>query len=203
MADVYNLQTLLRSLADNTQGESVTVRDLLGAVGRRSYGPILLLLGFIAISPLTIIPGANWLVALIILIISLQILIGREYPWVPKRFLDFEFKRKHLTDGIERGEKYARHVDRWLKPRFIFLTEPPFAQLIALICIGAALISFPLGLILFGPVLPGLAVLLFGLGLAARDGLVIALSGAALAGSFALMLRVIPRVIELFGAILA
>ncbi|NBC20767.1 MAG: exopolysaccharide biosynthesis protein [Alphaproteobacteria bacterium] len=203
MADVYNLQTLLRSLAENTQGESVTVRDLLGAVGRRSYGPILLLLGFIAISPLTIIPGANWLVALIILIISLQILIGREFPWVPRRIQDFEFKRKYLTDGIETGEKYARHIDRWLKPRFTFLTEPPFAQLIALICIGAALISFPLGLIVLGPFLPGLAVLLFGLGLAARDGLVIALSGAALAGSVMLMFRVIPRIIEIFSAILA
>ncbi len=203
MTEVHNLQSLLHSLGENTQGETVSVRDLLSAVGRRSYGPILLLLGFISISPLTIIPGANWLVALVILIIAVQILFGRAYPWVPRRALEFTFKRKYLVDGIENAQKYARPIDRWLKPRFIFLTEPPFMQLVALICIGAALITFPLGLIMFGPVLPGLAVLLFGLGVAARDGLVIALSAAALAGAIALMFRFVPRIIELFGAIIA
>ncbi|MEE9380393.1 MAG: exopolysaccharide biosynthesis protein, partial [Hyphomonadaceae bacterium] len=69
MRQVNNLHSLMRSLVVNTDGERVTVRDLLNAVGRRSYGPILLLLGFIGISPLSIVPGANWLVALLTLII--------------------------------------------------------------------------------------------------------------------------------------
>ena len=67
MAEVRNLRTLLQSLCSGTEGETVSVTDLLNAVGRRSYGPVILLLGFIAISPLTIIPGANVLVALITL----------------------------------------------------------------------------------------------------------------------------------------
>ena len=58
MATVNNLSSLLHSLETNTEGDKVTVRAMLNAVGRRSYGPILLLLGFLALSPLTIIPGA-------------------------------------------------------------------------------------------------------------------------------------------------
>ncbi len=201
MTKVHNLQSLLRSLADKTQGETVSVRDLLSAVGRRSYGPILLLLGFISISPLTIIPGANWLVALVILIISLQILIGRTFPWVPRRALEFEFERKFLVDGIAAAEKYVRPVDSFLKPRFIFLTEPPFAQLIALVCIGAALLTFPLGLFPFGPVLPGLAVLLFGLGLTARDGVLLMLAAGALFAAGMITIRVLPRVINQLSGI--
>ncbi|MCF6329705.1 MAG: exopolysaccharide biosynthesis protein, partial [Henriciella sp.] len=49
MRQVNNLHSLLRSLCNKTEGESVSIRDLLNAVGRRSYGPVLLLLGFIAI----------------------------------------------------------------------------------------------------------------------------------------------------------
>ncbi len=186
---VRNLRTLLESLCEQTDGETVTVEDLLQAVGRRSYGPILLLLGFVSISPLTIVPGANWLVALVILVVAAQIILGRSYPWVPRRALDFSFQRKFLVQGVEASAKTADIVDRFVKPRFIFLTEPPFVQLVALVCVAAALITFPLGLVPFGPVLPGFTVLLFGLGLTARDGIVLMLAGGALAGAVLILLR--------------
>lgn len=200
MTQVRNLQSLLTSLGDNTDGDVVTVRDLLNAVGRRSYGPILLLLGFVSISPLTIIPGANWAVALVILVISGQILIGRDYPWVPRTALDFEMKREHLKEGIRIAGKYAAQVDRFLKPRLTILTAPPFAQLVALICIGAALVSFPLGFVPLGPVLPGLAVLFFGLGLTARDGLVILLAAASLVAATLLLIRLWGRISAVISA---
>ena len=186
MATVNNLESLLASLTDCTSGDDVTVRDLLDAVGRRSYGPILLLLGFIAVTPLTIIPGTSWLVALI----AGQIVIGRKFPWVPRRVLDVSFPRSALVAGVEQTRKYVRPVDRVLKPRLAFLSGPPFVALAALVCVAAALVTFPLGLIPFGPVLPGLTVLLFGLGLTARDGFVLVAAGAGLAGAVWLLLRV-------------
>ena len=200
---VNNLESLMTNLCESTQGEMVTIRDLLDAVGRRSYGPILLLLGFISVSPLTLIPGATWLVALVTLLISLQIVVGKKFPWVPRRFLDFQFKRKHLVDGVSAGRKYAQMIDQYLKPRLTILTAPLFAQLIALICVAASLITIPLGLFPFGPVLPGLTILLFGLGLTARDGVFLLLAGAALTGAVLILIRVLPRVIStaqgLFG----
>lgn len=199
MTKVNNLSSLLSSLMEETSGDVVTARDMLNAVGRRSYGPILLLLGFIAISPLTIIPGATWLVALLILLISVQIVIGMRYPWVPRRLLDFEFRREDLLKGVEMSEGYVRRIDAVLRPRLTFLTDPPFAQLIALVCIGAALISFPLGFIPFAPLLPGIAVLLFGLGLTARDGFVLVAAGLSLLGAVLLLLRLWSRVAGVLG----
>lgn len=190
MAKVNNLESLLASLSEQTAGEDVSVREMLNAVGRRSYGPILLLLGFIAISPLTIIPGTSWLVALIILLIAGQIVLGRAFPWVPKRVLDISFPRSALVSGVDHARKYARPVDKVLKPRLAFLSRTPFIGLSALVCIAAALVTFPLGLIPFGPVLPGLTVLLFGLGLTARDGFVLIAAGLGLAGAVYLLLRV-------------
>ena len=187
---VNNLESLLQSLCSNTSGETVTVGDMLDAIGRRSYGPILLLLGFIAISPLTLIPGGNWLVALITLLIAGQILFGKRFPWVPGRMQRIKFPRQALLNGAETLYPYARFVDRYLKPRLVFLTDPPFVQLVALVCIGAALITFPLGLLPLGPVIPGLTILLFGLALTARDGFVLVMAGALLALGVILLLRV-------------
>ncbi|MEL6415408.1 MAG: exopolysaccharide biosynthesis protein, partial [Pseudomonadota bacterium] len=163
MTQVRNLRTLLQSLCSETEGETVSVGDLMNAVGRRSYGPVILLLGFIAISPLTIIPGASVLVAVITLIFTLQMVFGRPYPWIPKKALEFSFPRKHMVAGVAMADKYVVQVDRFLKPRFGFLTRPPFVNLVALACVGAALVTLPLSFIPFGPVIPSLAILLFGL----------------------------------------
>jgi len=189
MENVHNLQSLLKSLCTQTTGEIVSVGDLLNAVGRRSYGPVILLLGFIAISPLTLVPGANSLVAVVILIFALQMVIGRAYPWLPKKALEFSFPRKHLLAGAEALDKHAHTVDQLLKPRFTFLTRAPFVQLVALALVGAALVTIPLSFIPLGPVLPSLTVLLFGLAITARDGFLLVLAGATLVGAVMLMVR--------------
>ena len=183
MAEVNNLRSLLRSICENTEGDTVTVRSLLNAVGRRSYGPIFLLLGFVAVSPLTIVPGANWLIALVVLVFAIQLLFGRKFPWAPKRALDFSFPRARMEEGVRIADKYAHIIDRFVQPRLTFMTSAPFVSLIALVCIGAALITFPLGLFPFGPLLPSLTILILGLGLTGRDGLMILLGLAPLAGT--------------------
>jgi hypothetical protein len=190
MPKVRNLRTLLQSLCSETDGETVSVGDLLNAVGRRSYGPVLLLLGFIAISPLTIIPGASVLVALITLIFALQMAVGRPYPWIPKKALDFSFPRKHMVQGVAVADKYVVQVDRFLKPRLTFLTNAPFVQIVALACVGAALVTLPLSFVPLGPLIPSLTVLLFGLAVTARDGFVLLLAGASLVGACYLLMRV-------------
>lgn len=197
-APVTNLRSLMRSLVLNTEGEDVSVRELLHAVGRRAHGPVLLLLGFIAVSPLTIIPGANWFVATLTLIFALQIVIGRKFPWMPKSALDFRFKRSLLVKGAGAGEKYAHMVDALVKPRLTFLTATPFVQVVALICVMAALITYPLGLVPFGPLLPGLTVLLFGLALTARDGAVVLLAAGTFVGASMLVWRMLPKLAQLW-----
>ena len=51
------------------------------------------------------------------------------------------------------------------------MSVPLFVNLVALCVCAAALITFPLSLIPFAPMAPGIAIVLFGLGMTARDGL--------------------------------
>ena len=192
-AEIRNLRTLLNSLVEETSGEEVTVSDLLNAVGRRAFGPVLLLLGFIAISPLTVVPGASWLVAFVTLLIAAQVVLGFKYPWLPKRALAVSFPRDALIKGVKAMDKPAHIMDQLVKPRLCMITAPPFLQLIALVAIGAAVITFPLGLVPFGPVLPGIAILLIGLGVTARDGAIVLLAGGAMTGAVLVMMRLAER----------
>ena len=71
-------------------------------------------------------------------------------------------------------------------------------QLVGLVCVAAALITYPLGLFPLGPLLPSLAVLLLGLALTARDGVVVLLAVATFSGSVVLMLKMLPKVAQLW-----
>lgn len=202
MTEVRNLETLLTSLLksgeEDDDGE-VTIEELLDAVGRRSHGPVILTLGFVTISPLTVIPGATWLVALVTIIFSFQVLIGLKRPWLPRRALQFSFNEDLLERGVNAACPWAQRIDKHVKPRLNVLTASPFLQLAALACIGAALITFPLGLIPLGPVGPGLALIAFGLALAARDGVLLLLAFALCGASVYLLILMLPRIIEVFG----
>lgn len=196
MTKVRNLETLLTSLLDSSDDEDVTVEELLEAVGRRSHGPVILMLGFVTVSPLTLIPGANWLVALVTLIFSFQVLMGQKRPWLPRRALQFSFDEDLLERGVAIASPWARRIDKFVKPRLSPLTTSPFLQLAAIACIGASLITFPLGLVPFGPVAPGLTLIAFGLALSARDGILLLLALVLWAASVYLLIRMIPRIVE-------
>lgn len=193
MRQVHNLRSLLKALVEQTTGETVTVGELLKVAGRRAHGPVLLLLGVIAVSPLTVIPGATWIVATLTVLFTLQVVIGLRHPWLPARLLQTSFDRKLLVNGVTASEKYAAMLDALVKPRLTFLTEAPFLQVVALACLGAALITYPLGLVPFAPLLPGLTILLFGLAITARDGAVLVLAAMTLAGAIFVLSRLLPE----------
>ncbi len=153
-----------------------TLGEALATFGSRAYGPLLLLLGLIAVSPLTILPGATWAVAVLTLLVSIQLLLQRPVPWIPKRALKLPLPRKLLSVFTSSIRPLARVADVIVKPRLQVLAEPPWAAAAATVCIAAALVTFPLGLVPFAPFIPGLAICLMGLGLTAKDGALLILS---------------------------
>lgn len=153
----------------------VSVADLLDTVGRRAYGPLFLIIGLFAISPASFITGMTWLSATLILLIAIQMAVGKRTPWLPRSLLKISLSRRLLLKGVTGLYPWARRVDRVVKPRLAFLTAWPFINLVALVCIGAALISYPLGFIPFAPFIPGIVVVFIGLGVTARDGVLLIL----------------------------
>lgn len=193
-----NLEDVLDEVAakcDNDETpDTLTLDEVLDSVGRRSYGPLLLVIGLFAISPVTVIPGMTWLAAALTLIVAGQMALGLPRIWLPKKALQAQLPRTAVKSGLEKSRGVARTIDKLLKPRLSFLSKPPFVNLVALLVIVAALITFPLSFVLIAPLAPGLAVVFFGLGMVARDGLWLALGTAVMSGAIWLTIPLISRV---------
>jgi hypothetical protein len=170
---------LCASVSCTVEGdERVSLGHLLDTVGRRAYGPLLLLIGLFSISPITVIPGMTWLSATLTLVVAAQMLVGRANPWLPRSALRTTVPRRLLVNGVNRARPVARCIDALLKPRMTFLSRPPLVRVIAAMVMAAAVITYPLGFIPGAPLAPGVAVVLFGLGMSTRDGLVLLLAGS-------------------------
>ena len=157
---------------------------LLNAVGRRAYGPLLLVLGLFAISPATMLPGMTSVVAAITLIVAMQMAFGLRRPWLPRRVLELRVPRGAFVAFIDRARPQVERLDGDLvRPRLESLTQGPFLYVVAGCVVLAALITFPLSLIPFAPLAPSLAVVLFAVGMIARDGLLLGFGVAFTGGA--------------------
>lgn len=187
-----NLNEVLDEIVETADAKAdsqpLTLGELLDSVGRRSYGPLLLLIGLFSISPATALPGLTWLAAGLTLIVAGQMAIGLPTIWLPSAARNVRIGRRAVREGVAQGRPAARWVDHLLRKRLEFLSKPPFVNLVALCVLGAALITFPLGLVPLLPLIPGIAIVAFGLGMTARDGVWLLLGTLVVGGAFWLAL---------------
>ncbi|ETX26824.1 exopolysaccharide biosynthesis protein [Roseivivax isoporae] len=165
---------VLRSLAAGQDGERISAGELVEGFGRRGHGALLIIFGAPNVLPLPI-PGLSLLAGLPLLILTAQIVAGRETPWVPAwlgrrtiALADFRRAADAIAARLER-------VERLVRPRWPGLTAGPARRLLGLFgVLLAATLFLPLPL---GNALPGLALALLGFALMERDA---ALAGAAI-----------------------
>ena len=168
-----SLSDTLRQLIKGITGKSITLRDLMDAVGEQG----LLLICAVASLPFLIpvsIPGVSTVFGAAIILISLAITANR-LPWLPKKILDRELDTQKLVPALEKGVNIVSRLDRFLKPRLSVLTTGAVVNRLngLAITLAGVLLMFPLGLIPFSNTLPGLAILLRSPGMIQRDGMIV------------------------------
>jgi hypothetical protein len=172
MGEAKNLEDLLNGIEEANEGKDrIRLATAFKAVGQRSFGPMLLLPGLIAASPLSGIPGMPTLVGLMVFLIVSQLLLGREEFWLPQLVLRRSISRVRFEQAIGVIRKGARVIDRFLKPRLTFLTDGPGMYVIAGLCLVLSLAAPALELLPFVITGVGFGVSAFGLALLAHDGL--------------------------------
>ncbi|MET0293756.1 MAG: exopolysaccharide biosynthesis protein [Phenylobacterium sp.] len=189
-AQPQDLESLLGELDRTARGagERVSVQEIMDSLGERSFGPFLLLAGLLGMTPVSAIPGAPSTIALITFLVAGQLLIGRRSFWLPRFLRNRSVAADKLHRTVAVAGKPARIADRLVRPRLCRLTGPVADRLIALACVVLALCVPPLEFLPFVAFIPSAAIAAFGLGLIARDGLLvlIALSISASALAFGL-----------------
>nr|WP_254722296.1 exopolysaccharide biosynthesis protein [Gilvimarinus xylanilyticus] len=177
-------------ILDAAEGhDCVNLDMILNAVGQRSYGPVLLLIGLIVLAPLIgDIPGVPTLCAIIVLLFSVQLMLHREHFWLPQWLLNRSIKTSSLNKAIDLSRKPARFVDRLVKPRLTFLIRGYIpARCVALCSIAIALMMPLMEFIPFSANLAGGVLTCFGLALIARDGFLALLAFALMIASVTLV----------------
>ena len=91
--------------------DAVTLGALIDEIGTRSFGPLLLLAGLVTVMPIVgDIPGVPTVMALLVLLVAGQLLLGREHFWLPRWVLDRRVRR----DRLVRALGWLRRPARWV-----------------------------------------------------------------------------------------
>ncbi len=163
-------EVLLRAVRG--ESEKVTVQEILDALDARSFGLAVLLFSLPSVVPMP--PGVPTVVGIILLIVSLQMVLGREELWLPGILSKRAFDRNSLVKAFEGLAPKLAFIERVMKPRLLFMTGrwgSIFIGFIVLIMALVLILPLPPG----GNFPPALACAVLGLGLAQRDGLIVLL----------------------------
>lgn len=167
------LSTTLEKLIGKLKGQTITLRELIEAIGEQG----LLLICAIASLPFLIpvsIPGVSTVFGAAIILVSLAITLNH-LPWLPKKILDRQMETAKLIPALQKGVSIVSKLDGFIRPRLPALTTGAIANRInglALMTAGV-LLMMPLGFIPFSNTLPGVAILLFSAGMIQRDGVTV------------------------------
>ncbi len=172
------LEAILDTARDVVGGTETDLKTLVEAFGDRAFGPVMILCSLFLMTPIGAIPGLPAAFGLIIIVFALQLLFRRDYPWMPEVLRKIKISNVKLEKTQKFVSPVLSRIDNVIKPRVAFMTSAPAQVLTALVSIILALTMIPLGVVPFGVVAPAFIVGLLGLGITARDGVLILLGFA-------------------------
>lgn len=174
---IHSVRELLTQLSSAKHDEQmVSIDMILDTLGRRSFGPIILTIGLIlAVPGVSDIPTVPSILGSLVVLLGFQIVIGREYIWLPQWLLRQTVRAERLDKVIAWLDRPANWIDSLLKPRLQYLTAPWSVRVIAVVTIMLALLTPAMEIVPLSANVAGVAFTFFGLGLVAQDGLMNAL----------------------------
>lgn len=160
------LDSLLRAGADGR----ISLRQVVGQLGERTFAPVLLIPAMILVSPISSIPGMPTMGALVMALVTVQMLLGRRHLWLPERLAQRSMSLDRLERAVAYLRKPARWIDRHIHRRFTYLARRPLSYIALLTCLAVTMV---MPLMEFVPALAtvaAFAITLFAIGLMTLDG---------------------------------
>jgi hypothetical protein len=164
--------------------QDMTIGQLVDSLGERAFGALMFIFAVPNIIPTP--PGTSAILGLPLVILTYQVMMGRQSLWLPQAVRKRQISRNLLQTFVAKILPVMARLERILRPRFGFVVSSDLAERV----IG--LVAFPLALILFlpipfGNIPPAAAIACLSLGLAERDGLAVLLGYVLSAVSVAIL----------------
>jgi hypothetical protein len=153
--------------------------ELVNAFGERGFGALMLFFGLLNIA-IGIIPGTTTILGAPLLLMGLQLAIRQDQLWLPRWALRRSIERETYRTGVKKVLARFKQVERLSRPRLPVMTSEVSEVLIG---IATVLLSCILVLPIWGGnLVPALIIATFGFGLMQRDGIVVLIGWAGVAG---------------------
>ena len=177
------LTSILEGMVVDVAEDKVTIGHIVSHLKHRGFGPLLLIPALLVILPTGAVPMVPAAAGMLIAFVCVQMLIGHQSPWLPRRLRDFSLSKSRLEKTVARATPYAKKIDRVLFKRFLFLVSPLSKRLTAVFCLLLSIAMITIGFIPMLPSMLALPIFFFGLGYIAEDGLVVATGFLTIFGS--------------------
>ncbi|MBD2840649.1 exopolysaccharide biosynthesis protein [Erythrobacter rubeus] len=175
--DPHSIGDVVEGLSELAEAErQVSIGDVLDKFGNRSFAPVMMIFALLELTPVGVIPGVPSFLALCVILIAVQLLIGREHIWVPDWIEDRAVTSSKLEKATDKLEGPADTLDTVAKGRLEFLAQGPALRVAAAIIIALALAVPPLELLPWASMGPMIAISIICLAIMVRDGLAMLLA---------------------------
>jgi len=159
----------LEQIADGAGEDGMSLGEFVDALGERAFGIILFAMALPVSIPF--LYGVPQVMALPMMALSAQMLMGRGEPWLPARFKASRLEKRGLTRMATGGRKWFGWLEALARPRLTVLSGPTAERLV-----GGVFVIFCTSILIPLPATnttPGIALAIAALGLLTRDGLLV------------------------------
>jgi hypothetical protein len=165
------ISKLLLSVLENKQDEEfMKIEDLVSSLQDRGFAILMFLFSFPMAIPLPYPPGFTTVLGMPLIFLSVQMLLGKSCPWMPKWLGNKQIKAAHIRVTINTSSKIFAKFEKFMKPRLEFFSSNAGEKAIGFISLLCAIsISLP---IFFGNAIPSAGIMLMSIGFLYRDGIV-------------------------------
>ena len=160
------LSDVLRDL-ESGLGSRIALGDLVSGLRDRSFAPLMVL--FAVPNVFLYLPGSSVITGLPLMILALQLMVGRSSVWLPRALSDRSVDRASFARIVRHSLPWVERIERMARPRLWPGATATVDRVIGVACLLMALLLFlPIP---FANGVPALAIIALGLALSERDGL--------------------------------
>lgn len=168
---------LERFFFQEAQGSKVTLFDILQLAGERTFGFLFVLLALPSALPVPA-PGYSIPFGVVLLVLAVQLVVGRRQPWFPKGWQQRGFALGQVQRVVKAGLPWLRRIELLSRPRLTYIC----CSVAGRVVIGGAIALMAISMMIPIPgtnTLPAIGILVTGFGLLDDDG-AISLAGVVL-----------------------
>jgi hypothetical protein len=132
---------VLDDLLGGAPEEQVTLEWLMGRLGDRSFGLVLLLLALLGL-----LPGVSAVAGVLLMVVAVQMILARPGPAFPRRVATRYFEVRRLARVVRRVLPALRWLEQFIRPRWAtpFETTKRVVGGVVLLLAGSLLAPVPL-----------------------------------------------------------